>query len=87
MIQEVYEQSEENKRMITEILRIVNKKASNLQPKLHYYKREDEVSEEEEEYLKEPDYPLRTLDDLNWVETTLGKYPLYSSKLVSNQTH
>lgn len=75
----MFDEIQEIKRMLAETLRILNKKSV----------REDSEEEVEEEYCieKEPTFPLRTMEDLNFVEEKLRKERVYGSRIVSTCTH
>lgn len=63
--------------MMGEILKVLNKKSSH----------EDDSSEDEDydncyREEKEPEYPLKDMRELNWVEEKIKENPAYGSRLV-----
>lgn len=81
MIQEIYEQSKENKRMFVEMLRVLNKKSFRDDSS------EEEQSEEDYYNEKEVTFPLKNMKDLKSLEERLKEDPVYGSRIVSTPTH
>lgn len=90
MIENLQEETNEIKRMIDEAFRVLNKKSSEDEEyqNRHYYESEDEIAAAKELRSREPNYPLRTIRDLYWVEDALKKDPVsYGSRLVSDHLY
>lgn len=77
MLLQLFNESKEIKRMMAEILKVLNKQSSH----------EDDDSEDEDYdncygEEKEPEYPLKDMRELNWVEEKIKENPAYGSRLV-----